>query len=169
MDQSKSNNEEKNIPVPKRSMTVELAVGVFTLIAVAAAGYLAVGLGDIELGTSDKYIVYAEFDNISGLKDGASVEIAGVQIGEVVGISLSKDLLAMVTLRINKNQRLRSDDIAAIRTKGIIGDRFVKISPGASDDYLQPGDVMIETESVVDFEDIVGKIVHSMTSDGEDV
>jgi phospholipid/cholesterol/gamma-HCH transport system substrate-binding protein len=151
------------IALPKRKFTVEFFVGLFAIAGLLCSAYLAVGLGDIKLFNSDSYIVYAEFDNISGIKNGASVEIGGVKIGEVTNISL-KDPQAVLTLRIYNSVKLRDDDIASIRTKGIIGDRFVKISRGASDILVAPETTITQTESVVDFEDIVGKIVHSLTS-----
>ena len=127
---------------------------------------MAVGLGGIEIFNSSSYYLKAEFDNISGLKVGASVEIAGVPIGQVVGISL-KDPQAVVTMKVGNSIKIQDDDIAAIRTKGIIGDRYIKISRGASEGFLEPGDTMIETESVVDIEDIIGKLVHSLSGSEE--
>lgn len=165
-----SNDTSKNQPVkelPKRGFSTEFFVGVFALIGVTCAGWLAVGLGDIELLGSDTYTIYAEFDNISGLKTGASVEIAGVPIGEVESISL-KDPAARVKLKINNGIKIQDDDIASIRTKGIIGDRYVKISRGGSDDSISKNGTITETESVVDIEDIIGKIVHSLGADKEE-
>lgn len=167
MDQSKSNNEQQPSRLQRRHLTVEFYVGLFTLVGSVAAAWLAVGLGGVDLFSSDKYEIYAEFDNISGLKQGASVEIAGVQIGEVSQIALD-DPMALVTLRIHDSIKIREDDIASIRTKGIIGDRYVKISRGASDEYIAEGGKIIETESVVDIEDIIGKLVHNLTSDEEE-
>ena len=152
--------------IPKRGLTTEFFVGLFTLFSVACIGWLAVGLGGIQLFKSDTYDVYAEFDNISGLKTGASVEIAGVPIGSVHSIDL-KDPVAKVTLRVNNSVKLKDDDIASIRTKGIIGDRYVKISRGGSEDYVPVGGTITETESVVDIEDIIGKLVHNFT-DGKE-
>jgi len=168
MDQSKSNEPVATkatdlIAQPKRSFSVEFFVGLFTMAGVATCGYLAVGLGNLRFSHADEYIVYAEFDNISGLKAGASVEIAGVPIGEVSAIDL-KDPVARLSLRISKTIKLRDDDIAAIRTKGIIGDRYVKISRGASELNIAENGTMTETESVVDIEDVIGKLVHSFTS-----
>lgn len=172
MDQLKSNDKPtvkpgEQITLPKRTFSLEFFVGLFTMLGVAACGYLAVGLGDLRLSRSNEYVVYAEFDNISGLKSGASVEIAGVPIGEVSAIDL-KDPMARISLRISKTIQLRDDDIASIRTKGIIGDRYVKISRGASSDFINEGGTMTETESVVDIEDVIGKIVHSLSSDKDE-
>jgi len=169
MDQSKSNNApaQTQLPVPKRTFTLEFLVGLFTMAGVAAAGYLAVGLAGLEIGASNTYYVYAEFDNVSGLKYGASVEIAGVPIGEVSSIDL-KDPAARVTLKLKRGIRIKDDDIASIRTKGIIGDRYVKISRGASDVYVPEEGTITETESVIDIEDVIGKVVHSLSGDKDE-
>ena len=166
MDQSKFNNSQPStqLSVPKRSFSLELFVGLFAAAGVAAAAYLAVGLAGLELGASDNYFIHAEFDNISGIKYGASVEIAGVPIGVVSDIVL-KDPSARVTLKLTRAVKIKDDDIASIRTKGIIGDRYVKISRGASDIFIPEGGTMVETESVVDIEDVIGKVVHSLTGD----
>jgi phospholipid/cholesterol/gamma-HCH transport system substrate-binding protein len=169
MDQSKFNNtpQSTQLAVPKRTFSLELIVGIFAAAGVGAAAYLAVGLAGLELGTSNTYTVYAEFDNISGLKYGASVEIAGVPIGVVSDISL-KDPAARITLKLNKSVKIKDDDIASIRTKGIIGDRYVKISRGGSDTYIAPEGTIIETESVVDLEDVIGKLVHNFTGEKDE-
>ena len=170
MDQSKFSSPPSggtHLAVPKRSFSLEFLVGLFTMAGVSAAAYLAVGLAGLELSSKDTYLVYAEFDNISGLKYGASVEIAGVPIGVVSNISL-KDPAAKVTLKLNRTVRLKDDDIASIRTKGIIGDRYVKISRGGSDKYVEEGGTVTETESVVDIEDVIGKVVHSLSGDKDE-
>lgn len=169
MDQSKSNNSGNSaqLVVPKRTFNVEFLVGLFTMAGVAASGYLAVGLAGLELGGSNKYQIKAEFDNISGLKYGASVEIGGVPIGEVTNIEL-KDPMAIVSMKIVRTVKIRDDDIASIRTKGIIGDRYVKISRGSSSKYIEEGGTIVETESVVDIEDVIGKVIHSLSGDKDE-
>lgn len=169
MDQSKYSNPPATpqLPIPKRTFNLEFVVGVFTMIGVAAAGYLAVGLAGLEVGPSNSYLVYAEFDNVSGLKYGASVEIAGVPIGEVTSIEL-KDPAARVTLKLNRAYKIKDDDIASIRTKGIIGDRYVKISRGGSDEFIPELGTITETESVIDIEDVIGKVVHSLSGDKDE-
>jgi phospholipid/cholesterol/gamma-HCH transport system substrate-binding protein len=167
MDQSESNNNKKalsgvqEVVLPKRSFSVELVVGLFMVAALACLAYLAVGLGDVELFGSNTYYISAEFDNISGLQMGSSVEVAGVKIGQVVDISL-EDPSALVKMRLDKSLRIKEDDVASIRTKGIIGDRYVKISRGGSEKYLPENGRMSETESTVDIEDVIGKIVHNL-------
>lgn len=174
MDQSKSNSASAKqtsaqqstvqLVVPKRTFNVELLVGIFTLLGVAASGYLAVGLAGLQIGPSDTYVMKAEFDNVSGLKYGASVELGGVPVGEVTSIEL-QDPKAIVIMKIQNSFRVKDDDILSIRTKGIIGDRYVKISRGASDTFISPGGITRETESVVDIEDVIGKVIHSLSGE----
>lgn len=176
MDQSKSSNTNDHrasakaagdIPMPRRTVTVEFIVGVFTLVGCAAAGYLAIGLGGLKLGHGNTYEVVAEFDNVSGLKYGASVEIGGVPIGEVSEITLN-DPMALVRMRIDNSVKLRDDDVLSVRTKGIIGDRYIKVSRGGSGEEIQPGGKVYDTESVVDIEDLIGKFIHNLDSGKEE-
>ncbi len=170
MDQLRSNDlkdTEKRattqLEMPRRKFTVEFLVGLFTMLGVGATGYLAIHLGKLQLFGSDKYPIYAEFDDISGLKYGASVEIAGVPIGEVGPINLNESK-AIVTLLIKKDLSIKSDDILSIHTKGIIGDRYVKVSRGSSSKTILEGQTTKETNSVVDLEDLIGKLVHNFSS-----
>jgi phospholipid/cholesterol/gamma-HCH transport system substrate-binding protein len=166
MAQSKSSDVSNQLSLPKRTFTAEFWVGLFALITLICTAWLSVGLAGIPLLGSNTYVVYAEFDNISGLKKGASVEIAGVPIGEVSKIELN-DPSALISLKINKDIKIKDDDIASIRTKGLIGDRYVRISRGASDTFIKEGQTIFETESIVDIEDLLGKVIHGMNSDEE--
>jgi phospholipid/cholesterol/gamma-HCH transport system substrate-binding protein len=103
--------------------------------------------------------VHAEFSSASGLRKGASVEIAGVEIGKVDSITLD-DYKADVRLKIRTGVALQEDTIASIRTRGLIGDKFVNISPGASDRLIPPGGKIRETESAVDLEGLIGEFIH---------
>ncbi len=140
--------------------SVETAVGVFVLIGILCIGYLTIKLGKMELFGGDYYQLTARFDSVSGLKAGADVEVAGVQIGRVASIELDQeDDMAVVTLKIRKGVRISDDAIASIKTAGLIGDKFVKITPGGSEDYLQPGDTISDTESALDIEELISKYV----------
>lgn len=164
----KDKKEENSYRAPKKNFNLEFWVGLFTAISLSAVGYLAVGLGELEIFESDNYKVEAEFDDISGVEVGASVEIAGVKIGNVSAIKLDTvNSVALVTLKIQNGYKLRDDDIASVRTKGLIGDRYIKITPGASDLIIEPGSKIFETESVVDIEDLIGKFVHSYGTEKE--
>lgn len=165
MDQSQSSKPGTvtHIPLPKRTFSMELLVGIFALAGVLCAGYLSIRLGELQLFQGKRYSIFAQFDNVSGLKSGASVEVAGVPIGLIAGITLD-DPMAKVEIQLFEGMHISDDDIASIRTKGIIGDRYIKISRGSSTTYIKPGGLMTETESVVDLEDLIGKFVHQMGS-----
>jgi len=137
---------------------LELGVGLFLLVGLLCLGYLSFKLGDVHLwGTSD-YQVFAKFSNIAGLKEKATVTMAGVTIGQVKDIQL-KDGQALLVLSIHKDVPLEEDVIASIKTMGIIGDKYISISPGASDKYLGPGGVIRDTQPPLDLENLVSKYV----------
>jgi phospholipid/cholesterol/gamma-HCH transport system substrate-binding protein len=94
------------------------------------------------------------------------VEIAGVPVGKVESIKL-EDPSALVRLRLSNDVKIKDDDILSIRTKGIIGDRYIKISRGGSDTYIEPEGRVTETESVMDIEDLIGKFVHQLSNDDD--
>jgi phospholipid/cholesterol/gamma-HCH transport system substrate-binding protein len=140
--------------------SVEIAVGVFVVIGLVCLGYLTIKLGKMELLGADYYQVNAKFQNVAGLKVGAQVEMAGVQIGQVEAISLDlKDLVAKVQMKIKQGVVLTDDVIASIRTSGLIGDKYVKLSPGGSDVIIKPGGTIVDTESAIDLEELISKYV----------
>jgi len=143
-----------------KKYALETTVGIFVLAGLLCMAYLTVKLGKLEVIGGDDYPLVARFKDVTGLKNGAYVEMAGVRIGRVSGVSLDpKDNSALVTLRIQQGVRLTDDTIASIKTSGLIGDKFVKVSPGGSDDVLKPGGMIVETESSVDLGDLIGKYV----------
>lgn len=133
-------------------------MGIFLVVGLLCLAYLSVKLGDVELFGTKLYSVQARFNNISGLKEGSEVEIAGVKVGKVSRISLD-NYQANVELLINPEVRIQEDSIASIRTQGIIGDKYVKISPGGSDEYIKPKGILSETESAVDIEELISKYI----------
>lgn len=138
---------------------LELVVGVFVLIGIISLGYLSIKLGKLEIIGGDLYEVDALFNSASGLKPGATVEIAGVEVGRVKTISLREDR-AMVKLAVQNGTKLYSDTIASIKTRGIIGEKFLALSPGGGGDPLKPGDAIRDTESGLDLEELVSQYVH---------
>jgi phospholipid/cholesterol/gamma-HCH transport system substrate-binding protein len=138
---------------------VELGVGLFMLAGLAAMAYLSVELGNVTLLGARGYLVHADFPTVGGLKSGASVEIAGVQVGRVEGIALSQEYQARVTMRIQDGVRLQDDAIVSIKTKGLIGEKFVQIGPGGSDRLVPPGGRLREVEAPVDMEELISKYI----------
>jgi len=136
----------------------EVIVGFFVLVGIACLGYLAIKLGKLEVLGSSGYSVYADFPSVAGLKLGDPVEIAGVRVGRVEQMGLAEDR-ARLHLRILDDVKLQEDVIASVRARGLIGDKFVLITPGASDKIIPPGGRIRETESPPDIPDLIGKIV----------
>ena len=121
-----------------RRANLEMTVGFFVLIGLACLAYLAINLGKMEVvGTG--YQVFANFDNASGLKIGAAVEVAGVEVGRVDSIQITPMFQARIGLKLEPGVKVHDDAIASIRTKGIIGDKFVKLSPGNSEKLIPAG------------------------------
>jgi phospholipid/cholesterol/gamma-HCH transport system substrate-binding protein len=137
---------------------VNLAVGVFVLLGILALGYLSIKLGRVSFLGGGGYTVFVDFPTTGGLKAGSAVEIAGVEIGRVDSISLV-DYQARVGLRINRGVQLQDDAIASIKTKGLIGEKFVRISPGGSDKLLADGGKIREVEAPVDLEELISKYI----------
>ncbi len=141
---------------------LEIVVGIFVVIGLACVAYLTVRLGNVELLGASGYTVQAEFDSVSGLTDGAPVEIAGVVVGRVERIALDK-YRALVTLRVQDGVRLQDDAIVTIKTKGLIGEKYVQITPGGSDRIVSPGGRLRETESPTDLQDLLSKYIFGKT------
>lgn len=144
------------------SAKLELTIGVFMLIGILCLGYLSIKLGKMELIGGNNYRVTARFDSVSGLKPGARVELAGVEIGAVerIGLASSNSDQAEVTLKIKDGIKISDDVIASVRTSGIIGDKFIKLKPGGSEQILKNGGKIRETESAIDIEELVSKFIH---------
>jgi phospholipid/cholesterol/gamma-HCH transport system substrate-binding protein len=138
---------------------LELIVGVFVLVGILCLGYLSIKLGKLELIGGNVYEVVAQFNSASGLKPGSAIEIAGVEVGRVRAIILREDRAA-VTLAVDDSVKLYTDTIASIKTRGIIGEKFLALSPGGGGDPLKPGDTIRDTESGLDLEELVSQYVH---------
>jgi phospholipid/cholesterol/gamma-HCH transport system substrate-binding protein len=137
---------------------VNIAVGVFVVLGVLALGYLSIKLGRVTFLAGGGYDVVADFPSVGGLRVGASVEIAGVEIGRVDSIGLA-DYQARVTLHLKPGVQLQEDSIASIKTKGLIGEKFIRISPGASEKLIKPNGRIREVEAPVDLEELISKYV----------
>jgi phospholipid/cholesterol/gamma-HCH transport system substrate-binding protein len=141
----------------KRS-TVDLGVGVFVLLGMAALGWLSINLGRVDFLGASGYVLVAEFPSVGGLKVGSTVEIAGVQVGRVERITLA-EYQARVAMTIRRDVKIQDDAIASIKTRGLIGEKYIQITPGGSDAVLPPDGRIREVEPPVDLEEILSKYV----------
>ena len=139
---------------------LEFFVGLFMVAGFLAFGYLALQLGEVGILSARKsYVVNAEFDNISGIKKGAAIQIAGVVVGQVKGTWLGKDDLAHVVLQIDNGVRVPVDSMASVKSQGIVGDKYIQLTLGGDEKLFVDGDALSETESAVDLESLISKFV----------
>ena len=141
-----------------KKSNIELLVGIFVLVGFLSIAYLAVRLGQVQFMGGSGYKLNAEFDKIGGLKEGTIVEIAGVDIGKVLKVSLDPESYqSRVTMHINDNINVQEDAIVSIKSRGLLGEKYVQISPGASEIILKDGERIRDTESAVDIGDLIAK------------
>ncbi len=137
---------------------VEIFVGFFLIVGFLALSWLALQLGEVPWLTGSKtYAINAAFNNISGVKAGADVQIAGVTVGKVRQLDLSEDNQAMVGMQINREVAVPVDSIASVKSQGIIGDKYIQITLGGDESLYKPGETIVDTESAVDLESLISK------------
>jgi phospholipid/cholesterol/gamma-HCH transport system substrate-binding protein len=141
-----------------KKIDLELAVGLFIIAGILCLGYLSVKLGKLEIMGERGYEIYGVFSNIGGLKVGSSVEIAGVNVGRVKSIVLD-DFQARVVLNFPKDLPIQEDAIASIKTRGLIGEKYIEITPGGSEKVIKPGGRIRETQPAIDMEELISKFV----------
>ncbi|MFB3060150.1 MAG: outer membrane lipid asymmetry maintenance protein MlaD [Candidatus Binatia bacterium] len=144
---------------------VDILVGIFVLAGMISLGYLAIGLGKLQIVGASGYFVYGDFASVAGLKIGDSVEIAGVKIGRVESIGLA-DGRARLGFRIDLGIELQDDVIASVRSRGLIGDKYVLLTLGASDRHIKDGGQIRDTESPPDLTEVLGKFIGGDLSSG---
>jgi len=137
---------------------VEIFVGIFLIVGFMALGWLALQLGEVPWLTGAKtYAINAEFNNISGVKAGADVQIAGVTVGKVRQLNLNRERQAVVSMQIDREVEIPVDSIASVKSQGIIGDKYIQITLGGDQTLYKAGDTIVDTESAVDLESLISK------------
>jgi len=141
-----------------KKFDLELAVGFFMIIGIICLGYLSIKLGKMEVFGDEGYEIQAIFSNSGGLKSGSSVVIAGVEVGRVKRVVLD-DYQAKIFLNLPLNLKIQEDAIASIKTKGLIGEKYVEITPGGADELIKPGGRIRDTQSAIDIEELISNYV----------
>ena len=141
-----------------RKIDLELGVGIFLLAGILCLGYLSIKLARMEVFGAKGYEIHAVFADVGALKNGASVVIAGGEIGRIKNIKMD-NYEAKVTMTINNGVKIQEDAIASVKTKGIIGEKYIQISPGGSEEIIPPGGQLRETQPVVDLEQLISNFV----------
>jgi phospholipid/cholesterol/gamma-HCH transport system substrate-binding protein len=132
-----------------KKFDLELVVGLFIIVGIISLGYLSIKLGKMEILGGKGYEVSAEFSDVGGLKIGSAIEIAGVDVGRVKRITLDK-YQARVVLNLPESLRIQEDAIASVKTKGLIGEKYIEITPGGSEKIIHPGGRIRETQPAID-------------------
>src|SRR6185369_5742517 len=146
---------------------LEFVVGLFLAIGIGCLAWMSIKLARKEFFARGGYQVQAAFSNGGGLRRGTPVVIAGVEIGRVAGVGL-QDYEAKVRIVIQQGVALQSDTIASIKTKGLIGEKYIELTPGASDKTIKAGGVIRETQSAMDLEGLIGKYIQGNLAKPDD-
>jgi phospholipid/cholesterol/gamma-HCH transport system substrate-binding protein len=143
----------------QRSPVRDLVVGLFVLFGLVSIGYLSIQVGGLYYNGPSGFKLIATFDEVGDLKPRAAVVVAGVKVGQVVSIKLDKILRARCELDVDPSLGLDVETSAAIMTAGLLGEKFVALEPGGSDEMLESGDEISRTVSALSIENLVGKFV----------
>lgn len=143
-----------------KKIPAETIVGIFVVIGLLSVGYMTLKLGKLDLIGGKYYDLKARFSSISGLKPGAPVEMLGIQIGLVKEFTMDQEnQVAIVEMKIRRDIKIYHDAIAAIKTSGLIGDRYINIDAGGAEDVMEPGTTIRDTVPPVDIEELISKFV----------
>jgi len=150
----------------ERSM-LDLWVGLFVCAGIGALLVLALKVGNMSgVSVADTYKVYAEFDNVGGLKPRAPVKSAGVVVGRVADVSFNnKSFRARVTLNLDKRYQFPQDSSASILTAGLLGEQYIGMDGGGDDHMLKDGDRLAITQSAVVLEKIIGQFLYGKAAE----
>lgn len=150
--------------------SLDLWVGLFVLLGVAALFFLAMKAGNLSsLSFAKTYPVVTRFDNIGGLKPRAPVKSAGVVVGRVAEISFDdKHFQAAVTLNLNSQYKFPKDSSAKILTSGLLGEQYIGIEPGGDTNNLVAGDRINMTQSAIVLENLISQFLFSKAAEGKD-
>ncbi len=138
----------------------EFLLGIFVIMGLVCLSYLTIKLGRMDFFQGDNYMVKAHFSSAAGLKTGSNIEIAGVKVGSVGKITLDQATsTALVEMYIQDGVEVTDDTIAAVKTSGLIGDKYISLTIGGSPELLTNNSTLFDTQSAVDIEELISKYV----------
>ncbi|MDR1311143.1 MAG: outer membrane lipid asymmetry maintenance protein MlaD [Burkholderiaceae bacterium] len=150
--------------------SLDVWVGFFIIVGALALMFLALKAGNMSSVSFEKtYAVLTGFDNIGGLKQRAPVKSAGVVVGRVGEIRFdNSDFRAQVVLMIEERYRFPKDSSAKILTSGLLGEQYISIEPGASEDDLAGGDRIARTQSAMVLENLISQFIYGKATEEKD-
>jgi len=156
----------------RANRTLEIGTGLFVLLGFAALLFLTTQLpaGGLKFGGAKAgYHVSAVFDNVGDLKVGSPVSISGVRVGQVTGIRFdSRTFKAVVSMRIDPQyNQIPEDSFASIETQGLLGGKYISLSPGGLDTYLKGGSTIEQTQSAIVLENLINKFFANYSTSGQ--
>lgn len=146
-----------------RNRSLDLWVGLFVALGLAALGFLALKAANASSFSADKtYSIRARFDNIGGLKVRAPVKSAGVVVGRVTEIAFDpKEFEAVVSFSVNAKYEFPRDTSAKILTSGLLGEQYLGLSAGGDSANLKDGETLKLTQSAVVLENLIGQFLYN--------
>ena len=149
--------------------TLDLWVGLFVVVGLAAVLVLAMKVGNLStFNMSESYALQADFDNIGGLKARSPVKSAGVVVGRVTSITFNnKTFRANVSMVIDKRYQFPKDTFAKILTAGLLGEQYIGLDPGGDEQVLNGGDKVAKTQSAVVLESLISSFLYNKASEGD--
>jgi len=148
--------------------TIDLWVGIFVAIGLAAILFLALKVGNlVSFGATPGYQLNAKFDNIGGLKLRAPVKAAGIVVGRVEGVKLDPTTYqAVVTMKIDNGYQFTTDTIASILTSGLLGEVYIGLDVGGDAKMLGDNGMITKTQSAVVLEKLIGQFLYDRAASG---
>ena len=147
-------------------MPVETIMGIVVIFVAAFFLYFAYQVSDLQVVKG--YDINARFLKVGGLNVGSDVRINGIKVGTVIAQNLDpEDYVADVKLSISSNIQLPKDSVVSVVSDGLVGNKFIKIEPGKSKEFLQNGDTVANTKDFKTLEDMVGEIIFMVTDNGD--
>jgi phospholipid/cholesterol/gamma-HCH transport system substrate-binding protein len=141
-----------------KKYAMETIVGIFVVLGLLCIGYMTVKLGKVDFLGDNSYSLIAKFTSVSGLRVGNPVNILGIEVGRVQGITMDQaNQKAVVEMRIKKGIKVYDDAIASIKTEGLIGDKYLSVDPGGGGALLGNNGVITDTQAAINIEEIISK------------
>ena len=145
---------------------VETIMGIVVIFVAAFFLYFAYQVSDLQVVKG--YDINARFLKVGGLNVGSDVRINGIKVGTVIAQNLDpEDYVADVKLSISSNIQLPKDSVVSVVSDGLVGNKFIKIEPGKSKEFLQNGDTVANTKDFKTLEDMVGEIIFMVPDNGD--
>lgn len=145
----------------QNTKTQDTLVGIFVACGIAALFFMAMQISNLSsFSQADAYTITANFENSGGLKVKSPVSVAGVRIGRVANISIDQNSYeSVVEMQIDAQYNLPDDTSASIFTAGLLGEQYVSLEPGGSEEFIEPNGAIDITQSAIVLEQVIGQFL----------